>query len=198
MTARADQFDDALEALRAGLVVAIPTDTVYGLAVDPSRAGATEELFRLKIRPATLALPVLVACAADALALGMLDERAAALVAEYWPGALTLVVNRQPGVVFDLGGDHSTIGLRCPAHAAVRRLLAATGPLAVTSANLHGADACVNAKDVTRVFGTSMVVVDGGPMRGRPSTVVSLAGAGVQCLRQGSVAMHDIEALLRG
>jgi L-threonylcarbamoyladenylate synthase len=177
-------------------VVAIPTDTVYGLAVDPRLPGTTEELFRIKGRPDAFALPVLVGDAADAPTLGLLDERAAVLVAHYWPGPLTIVVKRQPFVVIDLGGDPSTIGLRCPAHAGVRRLLAASGPLAVTSANRHGEAPCLRAVDVQRVFGASVVVLDGGPSRGHPSTVVSLVNTDVECLRTGSVPMSEIEALL--
>lgn len=185
-----------MAALRAGRVVAIPTDTVYGLAVDPRLPGATEKLFRAKERPEIFALPVLVGDPADAPALGLLDERAALLVGHYWPGPLTIVVKRQQGVVIDLGGDPSTIGLRCPAHAAVRRLLASSGPLAVTSANRHGEAPCLRAADVERVFGASIAVLDGGPARGRPSTVVSLVGSDVHCLREGSVLMSEIEALL--
>jgi tRNA threonylcarbamoyl adenosine modification protein (Sua5/YciO/YrdC/YwlC family) len=189
-------LDTVLDALREGQVVAIPTDTVYGLAVNPHVHGTTEELFRLKDRPEALALPVLVGDAADAPALGLLDERAAVLVAEYWPGALTIVVKRQGGVVFDLGGDPSTIGLRCPAHAVVRHLLAVSGPLAVTSANRHGEPPCVRAGDVRQAFGGSIAILDGGPAAGRPSTVISLVGAHVECLREGSVPMSEIETLL--
>ncbi len=195
MKAGDDQLDVVINELRAGRVVAIPTDTVYGLAVDPHQKGTTEELFRLKGRPETFALPVLVGEAGDAASLGLLDERAAVLVARYWPGPLTLVVRRQPTVEFDLGGDPSTIGLRCPAHADVRHLLAASGPLAVTSANRHGQPPCLRAAEVHDVFGTSVVVFDSGPAKGQPSTVVSLVGE-VQCLREGAVAMTEIAALL--
>jgi tRNA threonylcarbamoyl adenosine modification protein (Sua5/YciO/YrdC/YwlC family) len=196
VTERSDQLEVVLSELQAGRVVAIPTDTVYGLAVDPRREGATLDLFHLKGRPETFALPVLVDEAAEAAALGLLDERAAVLVAHCWPGALTIVVNRQPGVELHLGGDPSTIALRCPAHAAVRRLLAASGPLAVTSANRHADPPCLRVADVQRVFGGSLVVFDAEPGRGRPSTVVSLVGTDVRCLREGSVPMTEIEALL--
>jgi L-threonylcarbamoyladenylate synthase len=197
VTAGSDQLGAVIAALQAGRVVAIPTDTVYGLAVDPRRPGATDGLFELKGRPETVALPVLIGDAGDAPALGLFDERAAVLVRQYWPGPLTIVVKRQPGVVFDLGGDPSTIGLRCPRHAGVRRLLATSGPLAVTSANRHGEAPCLRAADVERVFGASIVVLDGGSARGRPSTVVSLVGTDVVCLREGSVPISEIEVLLK-
>jgi L-threonylcarbamoyladenylate synthase len=190
------QFEIVLAALRAGRVVAVPTDTVYGLAVDPRLPGATNELFLVKGRPDTVALPVLVGDVADAAALGRLDDRAALLVGRYWPGPLTIVVKRQPGVAFDLGGDPSTIGLRCPSHVGIRRLFASSGPLAVTSANRHGEPPCVRAEDVLRVFGTTVSVLDGGVARGRPSTVVTLVGTDVGCLREGSIPMSEIETLL--
>ena len=196
MRAGSDQLDVVLRELQAGRVVAIPTDTVYGLAVDPSREGATDELFRLKGRPESVALPVLVGEAAEALALGIFDERAAALAAAYWPGALTIVLHRQPGVELDLGGDPSTIGLRCPGHAGVRRLLASSGPLAVTSANHHSEPPCHSPADVEDAFGDAIVVLDEGCARGRPSTVISLVGPDVLCLREGAVPMTDVEALL--
>ncbi|MGD0083320.1 MAG: L-threonylcarbamoyladenylate synthase [Acidimicrobiales bacterium] len=191
-----DGFEEALVALRAGQVVALPTDTVYGLAVDPRLEGATAELFRLKGRPETFALPVLLGDGADAWQLGVPDRRAVALAARYWPGALTIVVFRQPAVGFDLGGDPVTIGLRCPADATARRLLSASGPLAVTSANAHGAAPCRSAEEVRRVFGAGVHVLDGGPSVGQPSTVVSFVGDGVACLRQGSIPMGEIDEVL--
>lgn len=196
MTDGGDQLEIVLSELQAGRVVAIPTDTVYGLAVDPHREGATDELFRLKGRPDSLAVPVLLGAVADAPALGRLDERAAILVGQYWPGPLTIVVNRRPGVELDLGGDPSTIGLRCPAHAAVRALLTAGGPLAVTSANRHADSPCLRAADVRRVFGEAVVIFAGDTGQGRPSTVVSLVGSEFRLLREGAIPMSEIETLL--
>jgi len=192
------ELDEALVALRAGQVIALPTDTVYGLAVDPRVEGATAELFRLKGRPDTLALPVLVGDVADAWLLGVPDRRAVALAARHWPGALTIVVLRQPGVGLDLGGDPLTIGLRCSAHPLARRLLTAAGPLAVTSANELGGQPCRSAEEVRRAFGILLPVLDGGPSSGEPSTVVSLTGdgAGVDVVRQGSISIGEINEVL--
>jgi L-threonylcarbamoyladenylate synthase len=187
---------DAAARLRAGEAVGIPTDTVYGLAADPSSAGGTDRLFQLKGRPPAVALPVLVGDAEAAARLGSLDERACRLVERYWPGPLTLVVPRQLGVAFDLGGDPSTVGLRCPAHPVALSLLRLTGPLAVTSANLHREPPCVRPGEVAAAFGESLAIVDGGTCDGVPSTVVALGNDSLACLRQGAIPIAEIEELL--
>ena len=189
--------DDAVVALAAGEVVAIPTDTVYGLAVDPHQLSATDRLFGLKARPDTVALPVLVAARTTAERLGMFDARAASLVERYWPGALAIVMRRQATVRFDLGGDPATVGLRCPAHPVALELLTRAGPLAVTSANTHGGQPSRSAAEVLASLGESLLVVDGGVCAGEPSTVVSLA-AELACLRQGAIPMSEIEQALSG
>ncbi|MHB1508820.1 MAG: L-threonylcarbamoyladenylate synthase [Acidimicrobiales bacterium] len=187
----------AVAALEAGEVVAIPTDTVYGLAVHLGLPSASKRLFAVKGRPESVALPVLVADVSAARLLGVLDAGALALTDRYWPGALTVVVARQPAAsALELGGDPATIGLRCPASLVALGLLERTGPLAVTSANRHGEPPCRSADDVLAVFGASARVIDGGECRGEPSTVVRLDLAGVRCLRAGAVSMSEIEKLL--
>jgi len=192
-------FAAAVTALRAGGVVAIPTDTVYGLAVDPSRPGATDRLFELKRRPADFELPVLVATRSQAASLvdaSRWGSAAEKLATAFWPGALTLVVARQPGLGWALGGDGVTIGLRCPAHPGVRSLCEAVGPIATTSANLHGRPPCADAASVRRTFGARVaLVVDGGICGGSSSTVVDVTGAEPRCLRTGAVAWDDVLAI---
>jgi tRNA threonylcarbamoyl adenosine modification protein (Sua5/YciO/YrdC/YwlC family) len=189
----------AAEALRGGAVVAIPTDTVYGLAVDPTRPGATERLFALKARPDSAALPVLVADAAQAaeLAGDGWSPPARALAARFWPGALTIVCRRRPDLDWELGGDASTVGLRAPAAELARRLCAAVGPLATTSANRHGRPPLETAAAVSGEFGPSLVVVDGGHCGGVPSTVVDVTVDPVRCLRAGGVDMAEVLAVVR-
>jgi tRNA threonylcarbamoyl adenosine modification protein (Sua5/YciO/YrdC/YwlC family) len=188
----------AVSALAAGKVVAIPTETVYGLAVDPALVSATDRLFAVKGRPETVALPVLVADGNVAGQLGVLDARAARLVERYWPGALTIVMRRRGGVAFELGGDPATIGLRCPAHPVALRLLAMTGPLAVTSANRHGERPSRSAAEVVTALGESLLVLDGGRCEGEASTVVSIISPRVVCLREGAIPMSEIVLALRG
>lgn len=192
-------FDEAVAALRAGAVVAIPTDTVYGLAVDPTRPGATEALFALKARPESLDLPVLVGSLdqADALAgPAGLSPTARRLAQAFWPGALTVVVPRRGGLDWALGAGDQTIGLRLPDHGTARALCDDVGALATTSANLHGEAPCTEAATVARVFGSRVVVVDGGRCAGATSTVVSVLDDTPRCLREGAVAWADVAAVL--
>lgn len=193
-------LDAVAAALRDGQPVVLPTDTVYGLAVDPARPGATERLFAIKERPTDAALPVLAADEEQAFALAV-DCPAAALrlAARFWPGGLTLVVPRRPGLGYDLGGvDDRTIGLRVPDHDVPRRLARLVGPLAATSANLHGRPTPVTAAGVAEELrGAVALVLDGGPCEGAPSTVVSCTDEGVHVLREGRIPRHEIEAALR-
>jgi L-threonylcarbamoyladenylate synthase len=191
-------LEEAAEALRAGLVVGIPTDTVYGLAVEPSRPGATERLFELKGRPRSVALPVLVAGAAQALALAAPGPAARVLMQRWWPGALTLVMARRPSCwLGDLGGDENTIGLRCPAHPVPLGLAEMVGPLATTSANRHGGEPFETAQELWAELGSGLaVVLDAGPCSGSPSTVVDCTGSEPRCLREGGIGWAEVLASL--
>jgi tRNA threonylcarbamoyl adenosine modification protein (Sua5/YciO/YrdC/YwlC family) len=191
--------DVLVEALAAGKVVAVPTDTVYGLAVDPRLAGAVDRVFALKQRPEQFQLPVLIADPAGLVDLAEATAAAERLISRYWPGPLTLVLPRRSGIAFDLGGDSATIGLRCPANSLLRELLRSTGPLAVTSANRHGEAPLRTADEVRGHFGAAVTaVLDGGRCDGRPSTVISLTGAGVKCLREGALLFAELAAIAVG
>jgi L-threonylcarbamoyladenylate synthase len=191
--------DRAVEALAAGSVVAIPTDTVYGLAVDPFVPGAVDRLFEVKGRPRDVPIPLLIGDLAAAGALGHpLPPGANRLAKRLWPGPLTLVVPRRPEVVLDLGGPAdapATVGIRWPDHALVTALCRRVGPLAVTSANMHGERPSTTAADVVRALGGSdrvALVLDGGACAAPPSTVVSCLGNRPVCLRVGAVAWSDV------
>lgn len=192
--------DRAAAALRQGAVVAIPTDTVYGLVVSAQRPGAAGALGAAKGRGHVVPVQVLVAGAdqvaalAGAAGLGPVGER---LAARFWPGGLTLVVQRRPGLALDLGGDGATIGVRCPAHPVAVELCRTVGPLAATSANHHGEAPLTDAAAVAETFaGLVAVVVDGGVGGSVASTVVDLTGDRPVLLRPGSVGWEDIEAEL--
>jgi tRNA threonylcarbamoyl adenosine modification protein (Sua5/YciO/YrdC/YwlC family) len=188
----------ALEALVAGEVVAIPTDTVYGLAVDPFQPGASDRLFALKRRPRTVDLPLLVADADQVLEVATgLPQVAERLMARYWPGPLTLVLPRRPDLQADLGDDEATVGVRCPDHPVPATLCVRCGPLATTSANLHGQPTITTAPEVEAGLGDSVaVVLDGGPCTGEPSTVVDCTGQEPKCLREGRIPWGEIEAAM--
>ena len=190
----ATDLEAAEKALRAGQLVAIPTDTVYGLAADAFHTGAADRLFAAKRRPRDVDLPVLVAGIdqVDELAVGVPDG-ARALMDRFWPGALTLVLPRNPDVTADLGDDEATIGLRCPDHELARELCRRVGPLATTSANLHGQPTATTAAEVEALFGTTVpVVLDGGTCAGSPSTVLDCTGEEPKLLREGRIPWSDI------
>lgn len=193
-------LDAALAALDAGRVVAVPTDTVYGLSARIDRPDALAAVFVAKGRPPGLALPVLVGrwrqvheVAAD------WPRSASMLAARYWPGALTVVVPVREHLGPQLGGDGATVGLRRPDHRWVRSLCRRAGPLAVTSANRHGEPPCSTAEEAVAAFDASAVavVIDGGRCDGVPSTVVDCLAFPPACLREGGIPWPWIEAALR-
>lgn len=195
---RTDDLDRAAAALAAGEVVALPTDTVYGLAVAPGVPGATARLFAVKRRPRGVELPVLAADAAQALGLAAepVPDAARRLAARMWPGALTIVVARRPDLDWDLGTGGSTVGVRVPDHPVVVELCRRLGPLAVTSANRHGEPTPPTAEGVAEVFGDEVaVVLDGGRCEGAPSTVVAVEPDGtLRLLRAGRVPFDAVAA----
>ncbi len=193
-------LERAASALIAGQVVAIPTDTVYGLAVHPERPRGTEALFALKGRPLSLGLPVLVSGTeqAEGLVSGGLPEMARRVVERFWPGAVMLVVRRRAGIDWLLGGDATTIGIRCPDDPVARALCERVGPLAATSANVHGEAPFTTAEEIRARFGDEVaLVIDGGRLAGRPSTVVDMTGEQLRCLREGTVSLAELEAVSR-
>ena len=184
----------AVRALARGLPIGIPTDTVYGLAADPFRAGATDRIFAAKRRPRDVSVPVLVSDVDQALSLSTaVPALALELMARYWPGALTIVIPARPGLGADLGDDDLTVGVRSPDHPVPLALCAAAGPLATTSANRHGEPPMTTAAEVDATFGDALaVVLDGGVCAGSPSTVVDCTGAEVKLLREGRIPWAEL------
>jgi tRNA threonylcarbamoyl adenosine modification protein (Sua5/YciO/YrdC/YwlC family) len=190
----------ATRALAAGRIVALPTDTVYGLAADPFAAGSGDRLFAVKRRPRHVEVPVLVADEGQAFALASPASPAARiLMRRFWPGALTIVLPRRADVALHLGVHAGTVGLRCPAHPAPLALCASFGPLATTSANLHGQPTLTTADAVVAAFGDQVaVVLDGGPCVGSPSTVVDCTTPEPRLLREGRLPWDDVVEALAG
>ncbi|MDQ2727503.1 MAG: L-threonylcarbamoyladenylate synthase [Actinomycetota bacterium] len=187
-------LERAVAILAAGAVLGVPTDTVYGLAADPFLPGATEALFVAKGRPRSVDLPVLVADQEQARALGgPLPVAAGALMDRFWPGALTIVVPRRPHLGLHLGGNDETVGLRCPDHPVPLALCRSAGPMATTSANVHGGEPATTAAEVARLPGVTLVL-DAGRCPARPSTVVACTSAGTVLLREGTIPWSDIRA----
>jgi L-threonylcarbamoyladenylate synthase len=189
--------DKAEEALRAGRLVVIPTDTVYGVAALLGVAKAVRALFAAKGRPEDKAIPVLGASAVDLKAIAVFDGRAQRMAERFWPGPLTLVLPRAPDFTVDLGGtDPETVAVRIPAHDVALELLGRCGPLAVTSANRSGEPAAVTVDRARAALGDSVAVyVDAGECRGAPSTIASLVGE-LKLLRSGPVDEEDLRGSL--
>jgi tRNA threonylcarbamoyl adenosine modification protein (Sua5/YciO/YrdC/YwlC family) len=190
----------AHKALASGLVVAIPTDTVYVLAVDPFVPGASDRLFELVERPREQDLPVLVASVWQALNLATaVPEGSRKLMDRFWPGPLTLVLPRDPEVAADLGDDDLTIGLRMSGHAVPLTLGREIGPLAVATASALGEPDFETAEEVAEEFDEDEVpvVLDGGRCAGLPATVVDGTGSDLHLIREGRLPWPEIEAALR-
>jgi tRNA threonylcarbamoyl adenosine modification protein (Sua5/YciO/YrdC/YwlC family) len=186
----------AAAALRAGGVVAVPTDTVYGLAAIPRDPRAMHRLFALKGRSRDVPVAVLCADAEQALALAdpaSIDERVRRAAERGWPGPLTLVLHRRPGLALHLGEPETTVGVRCPDDPLVRALAAEVGPVATTSANRHGEPTARDAAGVAAAFPTGLaLIVDGGPRAGAASTVVDATAWPFRVLRAGALALERL------
>ena len=194
-------FDAAAEAVRAGEVIVLPTDTVYGVGADARNATAVQRLLDAKQRGRDFPPPVLVAEVAmvRALAEGV-DDRVSALAAEFWPGALTLVLRSHASLKMDLGDRGDTIAVRVPDHDFTRELLRRTGPLAVSSANVHGQDAALRASDAADQLGDTVAVyLDAGEGSSAvPSTIVDLTSDVAQVLREGRITVDDLNRVVPG
>ncbi len=181
----------AIDVLRAGGIVALPTDTVYGIACDLGAPGGVERLFTAKSRPADRAIMLLLADASQAPAIGIVGPAARLLAERFWPGGLTLVVPRQPSVRLPaaLTGGIPTIGLRTPDHPTPRELATALGPLPTTSANISGQPQPSDPQQIADELGDGIdLVLDGGPAAGGPaSTVVDCTGERPRVLRAGAI-----------
>ena len=182
----------AIAALRSGGVVAIPTDTVYGIAVSLQTPGGVERLFAVKDRPPEKAIAVLVDGIDQVDGLVELSPAARVLAETGWPGGLTLVVALRPGARLPaaLTAGTATLGVRVPDHGVPRRLARELGPLPTTSANRSGEPDALDAAAVAASVGASVdLIVDGGPVPGQlASTVVDCAGARPRLLRVGAVS----------
>jgi len=192
-------LEDAAAAAARGELVVFPTDTVYGIGTRPDDPAATDRLFAAKRRPRDLELPVLIAAAVIADAVGQLDERAHRLASAFWPGALTLVVPRAPAAAgWELGGYPGTVGLRVPRHPLARALLERTGPLATTSANRSGEPTPADLDGVERAFGDLVAVYLGqeGELGGAPSTVLDLTSSPPAVLRAGAIGERELAPYL--
>lgn len=181
----------AIDVLRAGGIVALPTDTVYGIACDLSAPGGVERLFRVKSRPTDRAIMLLLDEPAQAGRIGVIGDAARLLAEAFWPGGLTLVVPRRGDVRLpaELTAGIPTIGLRAPDHPCPRALARAIGPMPTTSANVSGQPEARGAQEIVEQLGDGVdLVLDGGPAAGGPaSTVIDCTTERPKVIRAGAV-----------
>jgi len=190
------RIDEVVAELLAGRAVAIPTDTVYGLAALATSRRAVDALIDLKGRAQQQPIAVLVD-SVEAVAPYLEAPSALDGIARFWPGALTAVVLARPGgLVPPVVTEAATIGVRMPDDALARAVIRACGGvLAVTSANRHGEPAATSAQACAEAFGDALIVLDGGTRNSTaPSTVVDLTGPRPKILRAGPISATDLGA----
>lgn len=190
-------------ALAKGELVVMPTDTVYGIAADAFTPTAVDKLLAAKGRGRQSPPPVLMPNAAtiDALA-NAVPDKVRALADAFWPGGLTIILDAQPSLAWDLGETDGTVALRVPANPLALELLAETGPLAVSSANLTGHPAATTATEALEQLGSRVeVYLDGGVSGSVASTIIDATGLArgtgrVRILRDGAVSAAALRAVL--
>ena len=196
---RAAGLEAAARVLRAGRLVVLPTDTLYGIAAAAFDSSAVSALLAAKRRGRDMPVPVLVGSwhTIDGLVLSVRPQ-ARDLVRAFWPGGLSLVVEQAPSLAWDLGDTRGTVMLRMPLHPVAIELLREMGPLAVSSANVSGSAPARTVTEARDQLGDSVTVyLDGGPAEAAvASTILDLTGDRPRVLRAGAVPNGDIADVL--
>jgi L-threonylcarbamoyladenylate synthase len=191
-------IQEALKVLRKGGLVAFPTDTVYGLGTLAFNGKAVEAIYIAKDRPMDKAIPILLWDFDDLPKVtSNLPPMAAKLASRFWPGPLTLVIPKNPNLPEAISAT-ATVAVRVPDHKIARAILRATGPMAVTSANISGQPSPVTADDVfAQLGGRIELIINGGKTPGgMPSTLVDCTGNEPAILRDGPVSLTELLSVL--
>ena len=202
-----ERIDYVVSCLRQGDVVALPTDTFYGLAVDPVNLSAVEQIYQIKSRQKHKPLSLLIASVAQAYELAReIDDRFDRLAEKFWPGPLTIIVRAGSKLPLRSTANTGNVALRVPDAAIARAVVECFGlPITATSANLANASECSHAACVRDQIGDRIpLIVDGGPSgHAVPTTIVDLT-AGLagnsgswQILREGAISTHEIALALQ-
>ena len=194
-------IEQAALRLRAGEVVVLPTDTVYGIAADAFRPEGCGRIFTVKGRERRFPLPVLLRSPKQLLGLcTVVPEVTERLMAAYWPGPLTLVVPADPNLRWDLGESQGTVAVRMPLDDVTLEVIRAVGPLAVTSANRSGQPAATTVAEAYEQLGDEVpLYLDDGERRAlAPSTIVDLTRTEPVVLRAGALDEEELLAVARG
>ncbi len=196
---RAEGLEAALDSVKRGELVVLPTDTVYGIGADAFQPDAIDALLATKGRGRDMPVPVLVGSwsGLDGLTL-VVTPTARELVQAFWPGALTLVVEHAPSLAWDLGDARGTVAVRMPLHPVALELLARTGPMGVSSANRTGQPPPVTAEEARDQLGYPVAVyLDAGPSGDPvPSTIVDVTGEVPRLLRAGAVPLDRLREVV--
>ncbi len=196
---RTEGLTAAARAVRAGRLVVLPTDTVYGIGCDAFNASAVRSVLAAKKRGPDMPVGVLVGSwsTIDGLVLGV-PKSARDLIEAFWPGGLSLVLPHAPSLNWDLGSTKGTVMLRMPLHPVALELLRDVGPMAVSSANVSGQPPAASVAEAEEQLGEKVAVyLDGGPS-GEPvaSTIVDLTGDEPRVLREGAVTTEAVSEVL--
>jgi Sua5/YciO/YrdC/YwlC family protein len=192
-------IEKAARYIKAGKLVAFPTDTVYGLGADAFQPQAVEKIFLAKGRPPQNALLILVSNLSQVQRLvGDIPDTARQLMDRFWPGPLSIILPAQPEVPDIVRGGHPGVGLRMPSHPVALALIEATGPIAAPSANLYGRPSPTNAMHVRQdLDGKIDAVLNAGDTgAGLESTIIDMTGDRLQILRSGGLSIEALEEFL--
>jgi L-threonylcarbamoyladenylate synthase len=198
LASSSDAITRALKVLRSGGLVAFPTDTVYGVGALVFDGKAVESIYAAKDRPVEKAIPVLLGDAADVERVGTdIPSIARRLADRFWPGPLTILIPKRPDLPQAVSTT-STVGVRVPDDEVARALLRAAGPMAVTSANISGAQSPSTAQEVYKQLGSRIpLILDGGRTPGGvPSTLVDCTTPELKVLREGPIALDSLRSAL--
>jgi len=191
-------FSVATTIIKAGGIIAFPTDTIYGIGVSAFNEEAIEKIYQVKERPKDKALPILIGDTAQITKITPPPgSRVKSIMDEFWPGALTLILQMLPDLPHNLSST-GTIGIRIPNYKYTQDLLLQTGPLAVTSANLSGESSANTAVEVLKKLGGKIdLILDGGRSTGgTASTVLDCTKPDPNILRSGPISLDEIKTVL--
>jgi tRNA threonylcarbamoyl adenosine modification protein (Sua5/YciO/YrdC/YwlC family) len=194
-------IEAAISAVKSGDLIVLPTDTVYGVGADAFKSWSVTALLNAKGRGRNVPPPVLVGSrhTLDGL-VARLPEKARDLVEAFWPGALTIVVEQAASLQWDLGETNGTVAVRMPLHPVALEVLRETGPMAVSSANLHGQPAAVTADEAREQLGYKVsVYLEAGPCPDPvPSTIIDLTRETPVILRDGAIPLEQLRSVVPG
>jgi L-threonylcarbamoyladenylate synthase len=196
---RSAALSAAAHCVASGQLVVLPTDTVYGIGADAFDSAAINDLLAAKGRGRDMPVPVLIGSWTTIEGLvTSVAQRTWDLIEAFWPGGLTLVVEHAPSLAWDLGDTRGTVAVRMPLHPVAIELLEITGPMGVSSANLSGHPAAMNAEEAQEQLGDSVAIyLDGGPVRsGVASTIVDVTGEVPKVLRAGAISLDELRTVV--